>query len=110
MRWKLFKITLTSIALLIAITQSVHASEKRFNDPTVGGKLLDGCFKWPGNCNSQAQANAYCIRMGFVRAKGKRVVQKVGVFQTKRLGDGGVCTASCSVMTMVFCTTYSTAQ
>lgn len=65
--------------------------------------MLDGCYSWPGPCRSKAQANAYCRMKGFDYASDYSTSNRGGFFQTRRLGDDGVCTASCTVMNWVDC-------
>ncbi|MEZ5900175.1 MAG: hypothetical protein R3D51_11875 [Hyphomicrobiaceae bacterium] len=81
------------------------ARSKTFHSPKVGGKMLDGCYSWPGPCKSKRQANAFCRRKGFDFAADFEASNEFGAYQAKRLGDGGVCTASCTVMQMVRCST-----
>jgi len=97
-----------AIAVVTAgVTTSAMAVElKRFENPKVGGKYLDGCYRWPGECRSTRQAEAFCKRKGYPYVYDFSISNKVGVFQAKRLGDGGTCTASCSVMSMVYCERY----
>lgn len=48
-------------------------------------------------------ANAFCRRKGYDRASDYEASNQFGAYQTYRLRDGGVCTASCTVMTYVRC-------
>lgn len=99
---------ISPVALLFAFVTALAASAlpaeaRTFNNPRIGGKVLDGCYSWPGPCKSRRQANAFCRRKGYARAADFETTNSVGAFQTKRLGDGGVCTASCTVMEYVVC-------
>lgn len=80
------------------------AQARSFNNPHVDGKRLDGCYSWPGPCRTRTAANAFCRRKGYERASDWEASNQFGAYQTYRLGDGGVCTASCTVMTYVRCT------
>jgi len=99
------------VAALFAALALSTASEAAFADkfsktyynPKVGSKKLDGCFSWPGKCHSKQQANAFCKMKGYAFASDFDVTNKFGAYQAKRLGDGGTCTASCTVMTRVVC-------
>jgi hypothetical protein len=94
-------------AILLAIVTALGffgnrvATAEEFDNPRIDGRLLDGCYRWPGQCNSRRQANAFCRRMDFDRAADWET--RGGGANTKRLGDGGVCIAFCTVMTYVEC-------
>lgn len=91
--------------LVAAMAASVQAdgTSRTFDNPQVGSKRLDGCYSWPGPCRSQRQANTFCRGMEFHSAVNHRTSNAFGIYQTRRLGDGGVCTASCTVMVSVEC-------
>lgn len=93
------------VGLFVALGAVAPASAEVviIKKPKVGGKLLDGCYSWPGPCNSKTQADVFCKRQGYTGVDDFVAVNKVGAFQTKRLGDGGTCTASCTVMSKVIC-------
>lgn len=93
---------LLSVSAMAGAAQADKFS-KTYNNPKVGSKKLDGCYSFPGSCNSQQQANAFCKMNGYAFASAFNVTNKFGAFQAKRLGDGGTCTASCTVMTRVVC-------
>lgn len=97
-----------ALAVSLAVTAfsgaaSADKFSKTFHNPKVGGKKLDGCFSFPGSCRSKQQATAFCRMKGYAFASDFDVTNKIGMFQAKRLGDGGTCTASCTVMTRVVC-------
>ena len=100
---------LTCAALLatfasIAISATVAAQDGGvYRNPTIGGMLLDGCYSFPGDCASRRQANAFCSEEGYDRAYDWETENRAGVFTTKRLGDGGTCVISCTVMIFVEC-------
>jgi hypothetical protein len=75
----------------------------RFHNPKVDGLVLDGCYRFPGRCNSEREANEFCRRRGFDGATDWHAENRGGLFTTMRLGDGGRCFASCTVMTFVAC-------
>jgi hypothetical protein len=75
-----------------------------FDSPRIGSHRADGCYSWPGPCNSKQQADAYCRLRGFARAASFEASNKVGGFSAKRLGDGGICRLSCTLLTQVSCT------
>lgn len=77
--------------------------DEYFYNPKIGGKRADGCYSWPGPCRSKEQARAYCRTKGYVEVADFDTSNEVGAFSTKRLGDGGVCRLSCTVLTMVHC-------
>ena len=89
--------------LLLGHAAPAEAYTKTFRDPMVKSRLLDGCYSWPGPCKSRKQANAFCRRKGFDFAVDYDAVNKTGTFKTKRLGDGGTCKLSCTVMRYVKC-------
>lgn len=92
--------------LLVPFLPTVASAEggiKVFHNPKVGGKRLDGCYSWPGPCNSDDAASAFCNMKGYGYASDFKTSNVVGLYQTKRLGDGGTCTASCTVMLSVTC-------
>ena len=91
-------------AALAAAPSPANARSKIFKNPKINGKLLDGCYSWPGPCNEDKQADAFCVRKGYEYADDYDTENKAGLFQTKRLGDKGVCTSSCTVMKRVECT------
>lgn len=84
-------------------TTAVAQRDGVYRNPTIGGQLLDGCYRWPGPCNSRRQADAFCDEEGYDGAYDYETENRVGVMTTKRLGDGGTCFASCTVMTYVEC-------
>lgn len=86
-----------------AVATQAEEFSKTFHSPRIGGKRLDGCFSFPGKCRAQQQANAFCKRRGFAFASDFSVSNRLGLYQAKPLGDGGTCTASCTVMTRVVC-------
>ena len=99
-------IALTSVFVAVsAMSGAVHADKfsKIYNNPKVGSKRLDGCYSFPGSCKSQQQANAFSQMKGYAFASDFSATNKFGMYQAKRLGDGGTCTASCTVMTRVVC-------
>lgn len=99
-------LAVSSVLFAVSAMTSVAQADKFsriYNNPKVGGKKLDGCYSWPGNCKSQQQANAFCKMRGYAFASDFSVTNKFGMYQAKRLGDGGTCTASCTVMTRVVC-------
>lgn len=100
---------LTLAALMFSLSAAfpdpAEAASKKFYNPKVGGKRLDGCYKFPGKCQVRKQANAFCKMMGYAYASTFDASNEAGLFQTKRLGDGGSCTASCTVMNFVDCYT-----
>jgi len=100
----LLRVVRATLVVSVGIaTSSMAVETKRFDNPKVGGKLLDGSYSWPGPCEAEKQAIAFCKRKGYPKMFAYVRGNKVGVFQTKRLGDGGTCTASCSIMTYVIC-------
>jgi hypothetical protein len=86
-----------------AVPSAMAFELKTFKYPKIDGKYVDGCYSWPGPCKRGEEANAYCRRHGMCEAVSVHVSNKVGVFQTTRLGDGGTCTASCSVIADIDC-------
>lgn len=96
-------VAFSSILIAVSLAAPASAEVVIIKKPKVGGKLLDGCYSWPGPCNSKTQADVYCKQKGYTGVDQYVAVNKVGAFQTKRLGDGGTCTASCTVMTKVIC-------
>ena len=90
-------------AAALAVFDTTGASAREFNNPKVGGRLLDGCYRFPGNCNSRRQADAFCQLRGFDDAVDFTATNRAGLFTTRRLGDGGTCVSSCTVMTYVEC-------
>ncbi len=91
------------VSLSAALPGPADAASKKFYNPKVGGKRLDGCYTFPGKCQVRKQANAFCKMMGYAYASTFDASNDAGLFQTKRLGDGGTCTASCTVMNFVHC-------
>lgn len=100
---KSFLVAFSSIFIAVSVAAPASAEVVIIKKPKIGGKLLDGCYSWPGPCNSKKQADVFCKRQGYTGVDDYVAVNKVGAFQTKRLGDGGNCTASCTVMTKVIC-------
>jgi hypothetical protein len=101
-------VSFSQVVALAAMTMTFvlspdGASAREFENPRVDGLLLDGCYRYPGRCESRRQANAFCRRRGFDEAIDWEVVNRGGLISTKRLGDGGTCRISCSVMTLVEC-------
>lgn len=74
-----------------------------YRNPTIEGMVLDGCYRFPGDCASDLQAEAFCQEEGYDGAFDWETENRAGLFTTKRLGDGGTCIASCTVMTYVEC-------
>jgi hypothetical protein len=93
--------SLVAIAIALILSGNSVATAEDFNNPRIDGVLLDGCYRWPGECNSRRQANAFCRRMDFERAADWETRQ--GGANTRRLGDGGACIAFCTVMAYVEC-------
>jgi hypothetical protein len=53
------------VAVLTLLGISALPSEARtFHNPHIGGKLLNGCYSWPGPCKTRRQAMAFCRRKG----------------------------------------------
>jgi hypothetical protein len=93
--------TLVAVAVALTLSGNGIATAEEFDNPRVDGHLLDGCYRWPGQCNSRRQANEFCRRMDFEEAIDWQT--RAGAANTKRLGDGGTCIAFCTVMTYVEC-------
>jgi hypothetical protein len=97
---------LVLLAATAAIAMPLGAlaqDDGEYRNPTVGGLVLDGCYAWPGDCASDEQADAFCEQEGYDGAADWETENRGGIFTTKRLGDGGTCIASCTVMTYVEC-------
>lgn len=90
-----------SVAVIATSAQADVA--KTYHNPKIGSKRLDGCYSWPGKCRTKQQADAFCKMQGYQFATAFDTSNEFGAYQTKRLGDGGVCTASCTVMVWVTC-------
>jgi hypothetical protein len=95
---------LLAIVAVIAMPLSAIAQDDGvYDNPTIDGLVLDGCYSWPGDCASDEQAAAFCEEEGYDGAADFETENRGGIFTTKRLGDGGTCVASCTVMTYVEC-------
>jgi hypothetical protein len=94
---------LAAITVGLVLSGSTGAFAREFESPRIDGLVLDGCYRFPGRCESRRQANAFCRRRGFDEALDWDVANHGGLITTKRLGDGGTCIANCTVMTSVEC-------
>jgi hypothetical protein len=95
--------TLAAVTVVLCLSGYTDAFAKEFDNPRIDGLVLDGCYRFPGRCDSRRQANAFCRRRGFDEAVDWEAVNRGGLITTKRLGDGGTCVANCTVMTSVEC-------
>ena len=97
-------VLLAGLALSLALAGAAMAQGTAvFVNPTYDGLVLDGCYSWPGPCGTPEQANAFCQSQGYDAASSWQSENRVGLFSTKRIGDGGTCVASCTVMVRVDC-------